>query len=50
MDQLPEAIKPEYKKGPRTSVSAEAFGVWNKKEDFKSRHIEKSEETKNKIL
>jgi hypothetical protein len=33
-------------KGPRTSVSAEAFGTWNKKSDFKPREVEKSEDTK----
>ena len=26
--------KPPVKKGPRTSVSAEAFGTWNKKAAF----------------
>jgi len=30
-------------------VSAEAFGVWNKKSDFKARIIEKPEEIKTKI-
>lgn len=33
----------------RTSVSAEAFGVWNKKEDFKPRVIPKSAEQKAQI-
>jgi cAMP-dependent protein kinase regulator len=37
-------------KGPRKSVSAEAFGVWNRKSDFKPRVVEKSEKTKHKIL
>ena len=50
MDSLPQTIKPMEKKGPRSSVSAEAFGTWNKKEDFKARVIEKSEDTKGKIL
>ncbi len=34
----------------RISVSAEVFGRWNKKEEFKARVIQKSEETKKKIL
>ena len=33
----------------RTSVSAEAYGAWNKKSDFQPRVIQKSEETKAKI-
>jgi len=36
--ELPAAqqqSKPPMKKGPRTSVSAEAFGTWNKKAEFK---------------
>lgn len=37
------------RKGPRTSVSAEAFGAWNKKSEFQPRVIQKSEETKAKI-
>jgi len=37
-------------KGPRTSVSAEAFGAFNKKEDFKPKTIEKSAEVKAAIL
>lgn len=48
MDSLPVPVQP-VKKGPRTSVSAEAFGMWNRKEEFKARVIEKSEETKDKI-
>jgi cAMP-dependent protein kinase regulator len=31
-------------------VSAEAFGVWNKKSDFKAREVEKSEEVRQKIM
>jgi hypothetical protein len=30
-------------------VSAEAFGAWNKKSDFKPRVVEKTEDTKAKI-
>lgn len=37
------------KKGPRQSVSAEAYGAWNKKADFKARVIPKTEETREKI-
>jgi hypothetical protein len=33
-------------KGPRISVSAEAYGKYNKKAAFKGRVIEKSNETK----
>lgn len=34
MDDLPPEVI-NKKKNMRTSVSAEAFGVWNKKTDFK---------------
>jgi cAMP-dependent protein kinase regulator len=50
------AREAKLKKGwkPRASVSAEAYGEWNKKEDFVPRSIPKSKETtesiKNKIL
>jgi hypothetical protein len=30
----------------RNSVSAEAFGMWNKKENFKAPHYPKSEGTR----
>jgi cAMP-dependent protein kinase regulator len=44
---------PEHKKGvnrkQRTSVSAEAFGSWNKKGNFKPIVVPKNEETKDKI-
>lgn len=36
---LPEKINNKYKKGPRGSVSSEAFGEFNKKSDFKARVI-----------
>ncbi len=32
------------KRGPRASVSAEAFGKWNKKEEFKAPFYQKSEQ------
>eukprot|EP00347_Sterkiella_histriomuscorum_P002262 403368839 len=37
-------------KGPRSSVSAEAFGDWNKKEAFEAKVVPKSQETKDKIM
>ncbi len=44
---------PESKKGvnrkPRTSVSAEAFGAWNKKSAFKAVVVPKNDSTKDKI-
>jgi len=44
---------PDKKKGmnrkPRTSVSAEAFGTWNKKGDFTPIIVPKDEDTKDKI-
>jgi hypothetical protein len=50
MDDLPEQIQKKVAaKGPRSSVSAEAFGHWNKKSDFKPRVIAKSEETIHRI-
>lgn len=41
-------LKPvvSVKRGPRTSVSAEAFGNWNKKEDFKPPFFEKTASVK----
>jgi cAMP-dependent protein kinase regulator len=50
LEILPEKIENKYKKGPRGSVSAEAFGVHNKKGDFKAHVIQKSDETRNKIV
>lgn len=38
--------KPQAARKPRASVSAEAFGTWNKKEDFKAPVYDKSDETK----
>ena len=50
MEELPETILAKVqKKGPRSSVSAEAFGAWNKKGDFKPRVVEKSADTQDKI-
>ena len=41
-------IDNKYRK-PRSSVSAEAFGVYNKKEEFKPVVVPKSEDTKSRI-
>ena len=35
IDDLPEDQLKEKQKGNRSSVSAEAFGLWNKKTDFR---------------
>ena len=43
------ASAPKAKKGPRGSVSAEAFGSFNQKKAFKARVIAKSEESKKAI-
>ena len=49
IESLPAALVSKGRQGPRSSVSAEAFGAWNKKSDFKPRVVEKSEDTKAKI-
>jgi cAMP-dependent protein kinase regulator len=36
-------------KGPRSSVSSEAFGAWNKKADFVPEVIPKSEDSKERL-
>lgn len=43
---LPIAPKPAADRKPRISVSAEAFGKWNKKEDFAAPEYAKSDEIK----
>lgn len=48
VDELPEPSKNKDPK-QRTSVSAEAFGIYHKKEDFKPIVIEKSQEVKDKV-
>ncbi|CAI2370447.1 unnamed protein product [Moneuplotes crassus] len=48
VDELPAPVDNKLKK-QRTSVSAEAFGIYHKKEDFKPVVIEKSDEVKEKI-
>lgn len=47
---LPEALAKAKAKGPRVSISAEAFGDYNKKSDFKPRVIQKSAEVKEQIM
>lgn len=47
VDFLPEDLAKKKAKGPRTSVSAEVFGIFNKKENFKPKVIQKSETVKN---
>jgi len=48
VDTLP-AISAAVKKGPRSSVSAEAFGAWNTKKSFVAQKIAKSAETKDEL-
>ncbi len=45
-----DLIKNKEKKGMRNSVSAEAYGTFNKKEDYKPRVIPKSESQRARIL
>ena len=45
---MPQA-KAAAKRGPRASVSAEAFGTWNQKSAFQARVIPKSEDAKTAI-
>lgn len=49
LEELPDEINNKYKKGPRASVSAEAFGQFNKKEAYKPNVIQKPEESRQKI-
>lgn len=44
------AIKAKaQQRGPRASVSAEAFGIWNKKEEFKAPFYNKSDAVKSQL-
>jgi hypothetical protein len=44
---VPEAkAQPTKKVATRKAISAEAYGDWNKKEDFKPRVIPKTEDAK----
>ena len=50
VDDLPEVLVGKAKaKGPRTSVSAEAYGSWNQKGDFTPIVIDKSQEVRDSI-
>lgn len=49
VDDLPDTMINKMKAPQRQSVSAEAFGMYHKKEDFTARVIEKSDEAKEKI-
>ena len=46
---MPQAKPQAAKRGPRASVSAEAFGVWNQKSAFQPKVIAKSDEAKGQI-
>ena len=48
VDEIPQQLEQKFPKF-RQSVSAEAFGQFNKKVEFQPRVIEKDEETKEKI-
>lgn len=48
IDELPQPSKKVS--GPRTSVSAEAFGAWNKKSDYKPRVISKTDDQIRRIV
>jgi cAMP-dependent protein kinase regulator len=41
--------KPNKKLTARTSVSAEAFGMWNKKDDFVPKFVQKSQQARDRI-
>lgn len=49
IDDLPEVAKAKMSGPGRQSVSAEAYGIFNKKSDFTARVIEKTDEVKQKI-
>ena len=42
---IEDVKKAQANRKPRTSVSAEAFGNWNKKEEFKAPFYEKNADT-----
>lgn len=45
MEDLPEKIVNKHR-GPRASVSAEAFGTWNQKGQFQAKVVSKTVEVK----
>lgn len=49
IDELPEVAKVRMSGPARNSVSQEVYGLFNKKQDFTARVIEKSDEMKQKI-
>ncbi|CDW75609.1 UNKNOWN [Stylonychia lemnae] len=49
IDDLPQVINANKQKGPRSSVSAEVFGTWNKKGDFKAPKYEKSDQIRDAL-
>jgi cAMP-dependent protein kinase regulator len=49
VDDLPKPVQTTKPPQQRTSVSAEAFGVYHKKEDFKPVVIDKTDDVKDKI-
>lgn len=49
VDDLPQVIEKKKGRGPRNSVSAEAFGVWNKKKEFTAPKIPKTAEAEKAI-
>jgi len=48
-DVVDEMPPPPVNKGPRSSVSAEAYGKWNQKKEFVAREIAKSDSAKERI-
>ena len=49
IEDLPKVIQQNQSRGARTSVSAEAFGNWNKKESFTAPVYEKPEAVKKSL-
>lgn len=49
VDEMPEVPASYANKGPRTSVSAEAYGKWNTKKDYTPVVIPKDDQTKDRI-
>lgn len=50
-DDVVEDMPPpsSYQKGPRSSVSAEAYGAWNQKKEFTPKVVAKSDDQKSRI-
>lgn len=45
----PDVIKKAQARGTRSSVSAEAYGLWNKKGSYKPKVVPKTEDQKERI-